>query len=139
MFVLLASSTSYAQTLLIFGGESSLFDGKKHDKFLGVLNTSPYDTNSIWNEYGTYGNSYSSNSIWNEYSTYGSEYSNNSPFNTTATNPPVVVDQDGNFYGYLTINSSNSKQCRHPIAIAIYRFYKVIRKDVSEGYKAIFE
>ena len=43
--------------------------------YLGKLVTNKYDTDSIWNEYGTYGSQYSSNSIWNEYGTYGSAYS----------------------------------------------------------------
>lgn len=126
----LSSFALKAQSLLIFGGVD-------HDVFLGVLNASNMDSSSIWNAYGNYGNIYNATSIWNSYGTYGSEYSSTSPFNSYASNPPVVVDRSGNFYGYLTLNTSK-KQCQHPIALAIYKYYKLIRKDVSEGYKAIF-
>ena len=33
--------------------------------YLGKLNASRYDSESIWNPYGTYGNKYNSKSIWN--------------------------------------------------------------------------
>ena len=72
--------------------------------YLGKLVTNTYDKNSIWNEYGTYGSQYSSSSIWNEYGTYGSDYSSESAFNEYALKPPIIVDNDGNFFGYLTAN-----------------------------------
>ena len=56
--------------------------------YLGKLVTNTYDKNSIWNEYGTYGSDYSSESAFNEY----------------ALKPPIIVDNDGNFFGYLTAN-----------------------------------
>ena len=71
----------FSQTLYIYGGED-------HDVFLGKLNASKYDSKSIWNEYGT----------------YGSAYSSYSPFNSYASYPPVIVDEEGNFYGYFTVN-----------------------------------
>lgn len=70
--MLLCMVSLQAQTLLIYGGSD-------HDVFLGKLNADCYDSESIWNEYGTYGSKYSSKSIWNEYGTYGSEYSSYSP------------------------------------------------------------
>ena len=94
MALLLCMVSLQAQTLLIYGGSD-------HDVFLGKLNADCYDSESIWNEYGTYGSKYSSKSIWNEYGTYGSEYSSYSPWNEYASTPPVVVDSRGNFYGYL--------------------------------------
>lgn len=72
--------------------------------YLGKVTTNRYDSESIWNEYGTYGNKYSSNSIWNEYGTYGSKYSNQSAFNKYASEPPQIVDKDGYFVCYLTEN-----------------------------------
>ena len=38
--------------------------------YLGKIDSS-YDSESIFNDYGTYGNKYNSASIWNEYGTYG--------------------------------------------------------------------
>ena len=93
----------FSQTLYIYGGED-------HDVFLGKLNASKYDSKSIWNEYGTYGSEYNANSIWNEYGTYGSAYSSYSPFNSYASYPPVIVDEEGNFYGYFTVNKYKSKR-----------------------------
>lgn len=81
-----------------------LFGGRNNEQYLGCLNCSKYDTNSITNEYGQYGSSYTTNSIWNNYGTYGSKYSQYSWRNPYATNPPVIVNPDGNFYGYFTVN-----------------------------------
>jgi len=74
--------------------------------YLGKLVTNKYDSESIWNEYGTYGSRFSMKSIWNEYGTYGGKYSNQSVFNKYATNPPKIIDRKGNFIGYLTANKS---------------------------------
>ena len=45
--MLLCMVSLQAQTLLIYGGSD-------HDVFLGKLNADCYDSESIWNEYGTY-------------------------------------------------------------------------------------
>jgi len=126
------STTFYAQELHIYGGED-------HNIYLGCLNCDDYDSNSIWNEYGDYGNDYSSESIWNEYSDYGNEYSDYCPWNEYALYPPVVVDKKGNFYGYLTINKYNSKQADFKLALTMYKYYDLIREDVSRWYKKLFE
>lgn len=59
-------------------------------KYLGKL-TSQYDSESVFNQYGTYGSQYSSDSIWNQYGSYGGEYSSNSPFNKYTSSPPVIT------------------------------------------------
>ena len=76
-------------------------DGKE---YLGKLVTNPYDSDSIWNEYGTYGSKYQTNSIWNEYGKYGSKYQTTSAFNDYATKPPIIVTNSGKTIGYLTSN-----------------------------------
>ena len=129
--MLLFEHLVFGQTLMIFGGDD-------HDVYLGKLNASEYDSESIWNEYGSYGNSYSSTSIWNEYSSYGSDYSSYSPFNEYATYPPVIVDAQGNFYGYFTVNEYKSKRAEFNLVLIIYKYYKQIREDVSEWYDEIF-
>lgn len=53
---------TYSQALHLYGGQN-------HNEYLGCLNCNSYDKNSIWNEYGAYGNSYNSKSIWNAYGT----------------------------------------------------------------------
>lgn len=121
----------FSQTLYIYGGED-------HDVFLGKLNASKYDSKSIWNEYGTYGSEYNANSIWNEYGTYGSEYSSYSPFNSYASYPPVIVDEEGNFYGYFTVNKYKSKRANFDLVNIICEYYESIREDVDEWCDKIF-
>jgi hypothetical protein len=132
LFFILQVLCSYGQTLYIFGGEN-------HDVYLGKLNANDYDSESIWNEYGKYGNSYNSNSIWNEYGRYGNEYSQYSPFNEYASYPPVIVDMDGNFYGYFTINEYKNNRAEFDIVNAIYKFYEYIREDVGKWYDKLFD
>ena len=49
-----------------------------------------YSGEGMFNEYAGFGNEYSSMSPWNEYS--------------SSDEVPVLVDRDGGFYGYFTIN-----------------------------------
>lgn len=126
------STHCLTQTLYIFGGQD-------HDVYLGKLNANKYDSESIWNEYGTYGSEYNSESIWNEYGTYGGEYSSYSPFNSYASYPPVIVDEEGKFYGYFTINKHKPKRANFDLVNTICKYYKLIRKDVSEWYDEIFK
>lgn len=122
---------AYGQTLLIYGGED-------HDVYLGKLNASEYDSESIWNEYGRFGSKYNSNSIWNEYGRYGSSYSSYSPFNEYATYPPIIVDSQGNFYGYFTLNKYKSQRANLDLVNIICAYFKEIREDVDEWYDKIF-
>lgn len=131
LIAMLFANIAYSQTLLIFGGED-------HDVYLGKLNASEYDSESIWNKYGRYGNEYNTNCIWNEYGKYGNEYSNYSPFNEFASYPPVLVDAQGNFYGYFTVNKFKSKRANFEIVNIICEYYKEIREDVGEWYDKIF-
>jgi len=130
--ILILEINASAQTLHLYGGDN-------HDVYLGCLNCDSYNSNSIWNEYGTYGSSYNSKSIWNEYGTYGSEYNSNCPWNEYGSNPPVVVDKQGNFYGYFTVNEYKSKRADFGLTLTIYKYYDLIREDVDEWYDKIFE
>ncbi|MCI1958819.1 MAG: hypothetical protein LKJ25_04245 [Clostridia bacterium] len=94
-------------------------DGKT---FLGSLSTNEFDSDSIWNEFGTYGSKYSSKSIWNEFGTYGSKYSSESAFNDFALTPPIIVDGNGNFVGYLTSNTSK------PNGYTIYEIQTLLKQ-----------
>lgn len=95
-------STAMAQVELL------LFGGRNNEVFLGCLSCSEYDSDSVHNRYGTFGSAYSSESIWNRYGQYGGSYGTYSPCNRYASDPPVVVDRDGGFYGYLTLSSAKS-------------------------------
>lgn len=127
----IASIVCSAETLYIYGGSD-------HDVFLGCLNSSKYDSNSIWNEYGTYGSKYNSKSIWNDYGTYGGSYSAYSPWNSYASDPPVIVDKEGNFYGYLTINQYKSNRANFSLVQYLYKYYDVIKDNVGTWYDKIF-
>lgn len=129
---LLISTFSSAQTLHIYGG-------KNHDEYLGCLNCDKYNSNSIWNAYGTYGSKYNSNSIWNAYGTYGSSYNLYSPWNEYSNDSPVIVDKDGNFYGYFTANKYRDKRADFQLVEIMYKYNELIRDDVSKWYDKIFQ
>jgi hypothetical protein len=93
-----SSPAPAAQTeLLLFGGDG-------HKVFLGCLNCSKFDGASVLNEFGQHGSKFSSESIFNQFGEYGSPYSTHSACNAYATDPPVIVDRSGNYYGRLTVN-----------------------------------
>jgi len=77
-------------------------DGKH--KYLGKLTSNEFDSEGIFNEYSTYGNEYNSDSIWNEFGTYGNEFSSYSVMNEFTSTPPIIVNENGEFIGYLTKN-----------------------------------
>ena len=97
-----AATPSYQQKTMLFGGPD-------HKIYLGCLSCSEYSTESVFNKYGTFGSRYSSTSIWNHYSDYGSAYSSFGACNPYASDPPVIVDQDGNFYGRMTLNKYHTQ------------------------------
>lgn len=72
--------------------------------YLGRISNS-YDSESIFNEYGTHGSEYSSSSIWNQYGTFGSEYSNYSATSKYTSTPPMIVTNK-KIIGYLAANKS---------------------------------
>lgn len=72
-------------------------------QFLGRLTLNEYASDSIYNQYGSYGSEYSSTSIFNQYSPYGSEYSSLSPFNPYTSTPPYII-LNGTVVGRLTVN-----------------------------------
>lgn len=119
------------KTLQIFGGED-------HNVYLGCLNCSDIDGTSIWNDIGEYGSNISSTSIWNDIGIYGSDISGYSSWNELGSYPPVIVDKDGNFYGYFTINESKSKRAEFDLVLTIYKYHDLIKDDVGKWYGKIF-
>jgi hypothetical protein len=81
-----------------------IFGGPDHRTYLGCLNCNRYAADSVSNQYGRNGSRYSAESIWNPYSQFGSRYSAYGTCNPYATDPPVIVDENGRFYGRLTVN-----------------------------------
>lgn len=124
--------TIYSQALFLYGG-------KNHDVFLGCLNCPSYDSKSIWCAYGDYGSTYGAKSIWTSYGEFGSTYSSYSPWTTYADKPPVIIDKDGNFYGYLTINKAHAQVAKTKLTNTMYEYHDFIRKDVSGWYKKLFK
>jgi hypothetical protein len=95
-----ASAPPTPTALLLFGGQD-------HRAFLGCLNCSEMTQSSIFNTF-SYGSSYGQ-TIFNHYSNYGSAYSTWSACNPYATDPPVMVDSAGHYYGRLTLNQYHTE------------------------------
>lgn len=89
-----------------------LFGGENHRTYLGCLNCNQFDSESVLNEFGSYGSAYSSTSIFNHYDDFGSKYSIYGACNLYASDPPVIVDGQGQFYGRLTVNRFNPQRTR---------------------------
>lgn len=106
-----------------------LFGGTGHKTFLGCLNCSKYDSGSVCNKYGEHGSKYAADSIWNKYGNFGSKYSSESPWNKYASEPPVIVDEAGNFYGYLTANSFNPKRTRIKVLVILTDAADTVAED----------
>lgn len=122
---------SYSQTLQIFGGQDQ-------NVYLGCLNCSHLDTESIWNIQGNYGDSQHAKSIWNSNGLYGNTKSNYSPWNKTAKYPPVLKDNNSEFYGYLTTDEVNGYRAEFKVAQKLYESHELIKQDVSGWYHKIF-
>lgn len=85
-------------------GGSKLIAQDDENTYLGKI-TSSFDSDSIFNEFGTYGSEFNSKSIWNEFGTFGSEFSAVSPFNNLSSKPPMIV-KGGKIIGYLSANKN---------------------------------
>jgi hypothetical protein len=72
--------------------------------FLGKLNPNQFDPESIFNQFGRYGNRFSQTSIFNRFSNYGNQFSNLSPYNKFTQTPPKLFVK-GKFVGFLTVNT----------------------------------
>jgi hypothetical protein len=87
-----------------------IFAGRNHDVFLGCLNCAETSANSVLNPLGKYGSELSSSSLMNPLSRYGNSLQTDSPCNQLASSPPVLVDEQGNYYGELTLNEFRPKR-----------------------------
>jgi hypothetical protein len=86
------------------GGHLLIFSGGNHDVFLGCLTCNETDPASVHNSVGIYGSEVGPNSVLNDVGRYGSDVSPTSACNTLAFDPPIVVDEDGNYFGLLSVN-----------------------------------
>ena len=107
------SQNAFARDLLLYGGDN-------HDKFLGCLVCNEFDSDSVCNEFGSYGNEFGSN-MWNEFS------------NDQCV--PVLLDRQRNFYGYFTTNSSRTDAVG--FADSLKRIFKRHNGDVEKVRKTL--
>ncbi len=99
----------YGQVVVSKNHKVMIFGGDKHDVYLGCLSCNASAHDSVLNTYGPHGSKYGNESIWNHYSEYGSKYSDYGVCNKYANEPPVIVDEQGNSYGRLTMNKYHSE------------------------------
>ena len=123
---------------LTFAQTFSLYAGNNYDTFLGCLNVSKFNSDSIWNQYGTYGSRYNNLSIWNQFGQYGSNYSSLSPWNRFASNPPAIMDENGDFYGYFTISTVKTNRTKIDWVLWILENYEHVRENLDQAYQMIF-
>lgn len=95
-----ATAFTQSQEILIFGGNG-------HEDFLGCLTCSEFDSKSIWNEFSKHGweNDFGT---WNDFGPNASQFGSRSACNEYASDPPVLVDRKGNYYGRLTISETKA-------------------------------
>jgi len=115
-----------------------IYGGKNHDQFIGCIDCSNNDLNSIWCVLGDYGSTHNPKSIWNEKGIYGSKTSKFSPYNKKAKYPPIILDGKGKSYGYLTINKNNPKRTTDLLAKEIIEDRDQIVKDIPKYYAHTF-
>lgn len=92
ILTMISSTAVHAQSLILVDPQTG--------KYLGNLNSNPYDPNSVANPYGQYGSPYSSDSINNPYGQYGSPYGSQSARNPYATQAPIIVSPSNNYGGF---------------------------------------
>ena len=101
LFILFLPNILFAQDEDDFYSLANLLNGSiiiaqdNNNTFLGKISSS-YDYQSIFNEYGSFGNKYSTKSIWNQLSIYYT-------FDELSTRPPMIVKND-RIIGYITTN-----------------------------------
>ena len=100
----LGQSVAGGQSTASGTGKLMIFGGSDHQTYLGCLNCAETAPDSISNEYGQNGSRYSQASIWNHYGEFGSPYQPYSACNPYSTDPPIIVDDVGTYYGRLTVN-----------------------------------
>ena len=116
VLIILLSSSAMAQQpeVLIMGG-------RNQDEFIGCLTCGDFDSDSVWNKFSRHGwgNKFGT---WNQFGEHKGQFGSNSACNEFASNPPVLVDRRGNYFGELTVNqyrngsvcgaSGNQQLCR---------------------------
>jgi len=126
------SASGQVPELLLFGRED-------HKTFLGCLNCSRFASESICNRFGDHGSRFSDKSIWNRFGDYGSRFSSYSPWSRFASDPPVLVDADGKFYGYFTANRSHTQRTTIKALVPFLDEVDWINEDLQRARDAFCE
>ena len=89
-----------------------IFGGKSHQTYLGCLNCPSNARDSIFNESGQYGRCpgpFSDNLFcrgpFREFGSSG-PFQDRSACGSNATDPPVIVDEDGGYYGRVSVGGA---------------------------------
>lgn len=113
--------------------ELFLFGGDDHETFLGCLNCNRFAPSSVCNRFGKYGSRFASESIWNRFGKYGSRFSPFSPWNKFASNPPAIVDREGNFYGYFTSNRYHQRRTNIKLFLVFLDNVDKVNEDLDRA------
>lgn len=100
----LASLAARAEEVCELVKDAVVLAQDDNNTYLGRISNS-YDSESIFNEYGTHGSEYSSSSIWNQYGEFGSEYSSYAASSKYSSTPPMIV-KNKKVIGYLSANKN---------------------------------
>jgi hypothetical protein len=95
-------------------GSPQLRSSDRQGKYLGNLNSNPFDPDSVSNPFGRYGSPYSPDSVNNPYGQYGSPYSPYSAWNPYATQAPAIVTPQGRYLGKLSTNPYDPDSVSNP-------------------------
>jgi hypothetical protein len=104
---------------VVESGTLRVYGGPGDSTYLGCLNCLESDTESVLNLQGPYGSHHSATSISNPSGSFGSPGSPFSACNPFATDPPIIVDDQGYDYGWLTLDPSRAMD---PSADAVQRW-----------------
>jgi hypothetical protein len=131
LILVLTSSIAFAQKVMIYGGEN-------HDVYLGCITCTQFNGESIWNAEGIYGTKNNNLSIWSEFSEYGNEFSYLSPWNEYATKPPILVDENGGYYGYFTRNAYFKDRTEVEFFVYVLNNFRWIQEHFEEYVKGLY-
>jgi hypothetical protein len=117
--VIITTVPAFAQlTLQQIDGSAVLVasDGK----YIGRISSNAFDTESICNDFGDYGNPFSANSVKNQFGDYGNPFSSISAYNQFTSAPPAII-YNGRVVGYLTKNQFVRGAVDPDVLLAVYR------------------
>jgi len=109
------SDTQGLEMNFLLGAKIIAHDGT----YLGKI-SNQFDSESIFNKFGTYGSEFSSSSIFNKFGNYGGEISIYSPFNKITTTPPSIYI-NGQAEYYFTVNKLKQPNINPYTLIATYK------------------